>query len=189
MTLKYSKEKLERLRARYSDQIQEVVTEGVDVPVIYVAKEHILQFLRSVKMEEGFEYNFLSDLTAIDENPPTDQITEYGLGVLPAYRPNVPRFEVVYQLLSMQYKDRIRVKVRVADSAETPSVVSIWTGANWLEREVFDMYGIKFSGHPNLRRILMSDGWKGHPQRKDYPIKRYQRTGEALTMEEAGLTT
>jgi NADH-quinone oxidoreductase subunit C len=71
--------------------------------------------------------------------------------------------------------DRIRVKVRVNEDASVPTATEIWKSADWLEREVFDLYGVRFSGHPNMRRIMMDDRWVGHPQRKDYPIKRYQR--------------
>lgn len=81
------------------------------------------------------------------------------------------RFDVVYALYSTRLRHRVRLKVRVADGGSLPSVVAIWPAANWLEREVFDLFGIRFDGHPDLRRILMPDDWQGHPQRKDYPLE------------------
>jgi NADH-quinone oxidoreductase subunit C len=80
------------------------------------------------------------------------------------------QFELIWILYSFPKNERIRVKTMIADGESAPSVVSIWTTANWLEREVFDMFGIRFEGHPDLKRILLPDGWKGHPLRKDYGI-------------------
>ena len=83
------------------------------------------------------------------------------------------RFEVVYQLLSMKYNVRVRVKVATDDKTPVPSVVSVFSSANWFEREVWDMYGVYFSDHPDLRRILTDYGFDGHPQRKDFPLTGY----------------
>jgi NADH-quinone oxidoreductase subunit C len=85
--------------------------------------------------------------------------------------PRAERFDVVYMLYSTRLRHRVRLKVRVSEGASVPSVVAIWPAANWLEREVFDLFGIRFDGHPDLRRILMPDDWQGHPQRKDYPLE------------------
>jgi NADH-quinone oxidoreductase subunit C len=85
--------------------------------------------------------------------------------------PRAQRFDVIYTLYSTRQRHRLRVKVRTADGAAVPSVAAIWPAANWLEREVFDLFGISFDGHPDLRRILMPDEWQGHPQRKDYPLE------------------
>ena len=126
-----------------------------DVPILYVKKEAIVEVLVFLKETPGFGYNFLADITATDEEI-------------------APRFEVVYNLFSTQHLWRIRVKVRVGESEEVPTAVSVWKGANWAEREIFDMFGVKFKGHPNLRRILMDQRWVGHPLRKDYPLKGYQ---------------
>jgi NADH-quinone oxidoreductase subunit C len=186
MTMDFPKEKIDRIKARYGDAIEEVVSERTDVPIFYVRKEKILEVLSSIRTEEGLEYNFLADLTAYDDNPPLDKVTDYGLGTLK--NPGGDhRFVVVYQMFSLQNHDRIRIKVRVREEEETPSVVGIWKAANWLEREVFDLYGVKFSGHPNLRRIMLDERWVGYPQRKDYPIKRYQRFEGASTTDSFGL--
>jgi NADH-quinone oxidoreductase subunit C len=85
--------------------------------------------------------------------------------------PAEPRFELVYHLHSIERKERVRLKCRLrGDHTEIDSVTSVWAGANWYEREVFDLFGIKFLNHPDLRRIMMPDDWKGHPLRKDYPV-------------------
>jgi NADH-quinone oxidoreductase subunit C len=81
------------------------------------------------------------------------------------------RFDVIYALYSIKDRQRVRVKVRAAEGEAVPSVSGVWPAANWLEREVFDMFGVAISGHPDLRRILMPDDWQGHPQRKDYPLE------------------
>jgi NADH-quinone oxidoreductase subunit C len=85
--------------------------------------------------------------------------------------PSEPRFEVVYHLHSIERNERLRLKCRLPGDAPTiESVTSVWRGANWYEREVFDLFGIQFTGHPDLRRIMMPDDWEGYPLRKDYPI-------------------
>ncbi len=130
-------------------------TYPTDVPIVYVQRSKILEVLKYFKESVGFEYGFLADITATDES-------------------GSPRFEVAYQLFSHSRLCRIRIKVRVPEGEAIPSAVSLWKGADWAEREVFDMFGITFSGHPNLRRILMDERWVGHPLRKDYPIRGYQ---------------
>ena len=185
MNLDYPKEKIERIRARYGDAVEDVVTEKTDAPIFYVRKEKILDFMASIQLEEGLEYGFLSDLTAIDDNPPA-HIPDYGLGRVVGVGGS-HRFVVVYQLFSLKFLDRIRIKVRLKEGEECPSLTPIWKSANWLEREIWDMYGIRFSGHPSLTRILLDQRWVGHPQRKDYPIKRYQRFEGSSTLEGLGL--
>jgi NADH-quinone oxidoreductase subunit C len=81
------------------------------------------------------------------------------------------RFDVIYALYSIRDRHRLRVKVRAGEHEPVPSVTAIWPAANWLEREVYDMFGVSFTGHPDLRRMLMPDDWQGHPQRKDYPLE------------------
>lgn len=144
-----------------------------------------MDFLTSIHGEDGLEYNFLSDLTASDDNPPLN-IPDYGLGRV-VQAGGSHRFTTIYQLFSLKFLDRIRVKVRLKDGEECPSLTGLWKSANWLEREVWDMYGIRFTGHPNMRRIMLDERWVGHPQRKDYPIKRYQRFEGSSTLESLGL--
>jgi NADH-quinone oxidoreductase subunit C len=128
MMLDYSAEKIEKIKARYGDAIEEVVTERTDVPIFFVKKEKIVEFLASIRTEEGLEYNFLADLTAYDDNPPVADIPDYGLGVV---KPGggEHRFVVVYQLFSFQHKDRIRIKLRAREGEAVPSVTSVWKAA------------------------------------------------------------
>lgn len=102
-------------------------------------------------------YNFFEDLTAVD------------------WFPSSPRFQLSYQILSHFHKEYIRLRVLVdGDSPTVDSITPVWPGANFYEREVFDLFGVRFEGHPNLRRILMPDEWQGHPMRKDYPVEGYR---------------
>jgi NADH-quinone oxidoreductase subunit C len=99
------------------------------------------------------KFNRVSTVTAVDRHPAE------------------PRFEVIYHLHSVGRNERVRLKCRVPEAeCEIESVTSVWRGAGWYEREVFDLFGIRFRGHPDLRRILLPDGWEGHPLRKDYPV-------------------
>jgi len=96
---------------------------------------------------------------------------DYCVDITAVHYPNREKqFDVVWILYSFPRNERVRVKTQIADGASIPSSVSIWSTANWLEREVYDMFGIQFDGHPDLKRILLPDGWKGHPLRKDYGI-------------------
>ena len=137
------------LRERFPEVL---VTQGVDVPVVNVAPEQLVGVLRALR--DDLNYELLADLSAVD------------------WLPREPRYDVNYHLLSLGTLERLRVKVALpgVESPEIPSVTEIWPGANWHEREVFDFFGIVFSGHPNLTRILMPDEWIGHPLRKDYPV-------------------
>jgi NADH-quinone oxidoreductase subunit C len=110
-------------------------------------------YLVLAALRDKFEFTSLSDITAV--HYPKDE------------RP----FEMVWILYSMSRGERVRVKARFAEGEEVPTLTGLWVGANWLEREVFDMFGIRFAGHPDLRRILMPDGWVGHPLRKDYSVQ------------------
>ena len=122
----------------------------------------VAQFLRD---EPDLAMNFLMDLAGVD-------YLEYG-------DDRAWRFEVVYHFYSLDQNHRYRVKVAVPeDQLEVPSLWDLWPVANWMEREVYDMYGVRFSGHPNLRRILCHDEFVGHALRKDYPINRRQKLGK-----------
>ena len=101
-------------------------------------------------------YNFFEDMTAVD------------------WFPSSPRFQLSYHILSHTYKERIRLRVLLdGDAPAVESITPVWPSANFYEREVFDLFGIAFEGHPNLRRIMMPDDWQGHPLRKDYPVEGY----------------
>jgi NADH-quinone oxidoreductase subunit C len=118
---------------------------------IEIRPEKIVEACRFLKGERQF--NRLSGITAVD------------------WHPAVPRFEVVYLLHSLSRNERLRLKCRLAgDPAEIESVTGVWKSANWYEREVFDLFGITFRNHPDLRRILMPEDWQGYPLRKDYPV-------------------
>jgi NADH-quinone oxidoreductase subunit C len=102
-------------------------------------------------------YNFFEDMTAVD------------------WFPSTPRFQLSYHILSHSYKERIRLSALVDEASPSiESITSVWPAANYYEREVFDLFGVRFEGHPNLRRILMPDDWEGHPLRKDYPVEGYR---------------
>jgi NADH-quinone oxidoreductase subunit C len=137
------------------------VVEGVkfdrEEMTIYVERSSIREACAILRDDPGCPFNFLSDVTCVD------------------WYPSEPRFDVVYQLLSIAKKERLRLKVRLGnDSPTLESVTSVWPAANFFEREVFDLFGIRFTGHPYLRRIQMPEDWEGHPLRKDYPVEGYR---------------
>ncbi len=119
-----------------------------------VAPETIVQAMEAAK---AAGYNFMETVTCVD------------------WYPSEPRFQVTYQLLSHSMKQRIRIIARVfGDNPVIDSITGVWPGANFYEREVFDLFGVTFAGHPRLTRIMMPDNWKGHPLRKDYPVEGYR---------------
>jgi len=123
-----------------------------NMPSVTVAKESLATVCDFLKSDEGGEYTLLTDHTAVD------------------YPKREKRFDLIYHLYSFKRNDRLRVKVVAGEGEKVPSVVRIWPTANWLEREVYDMFGVQYEGHPDLKRILLPDGWTGHPLRKDYDI-------------------
>lgn len=144
------------------DVIETSVFKGEVTHVIEIkALRAVCNFL---KTDPELRMNFLVDVLGVD------------------YYKETPRFEVVYHFYSIQRKRRVRVKVRAAEGEQVPSITSLWPAADWPEREVYDMYGIVFEGHPNLKRIYLAHDWEGHPLRKDYPLKgfkdRYNPYGE-----------
>lgn len=139
------------LRKKFADSVLDVKEFRGEV-TITVRKEDIVAI--GVFLRDSLKYNLLSDVTAVD------------------YLGREPRFMMVYNMYSIPKKDRLRVKAPVEESPAVIDTVSgVWSTANWLEREVFDLFGITFTGHPDLRRILMTDDWVGHPLRKDYPLQ------------------
>lgn len=122
---------------------------------VTVALDSLLDLMAHLKADPSTRMTSLVDITAVDHPERAD------------------RFDVVYHLLSMYTNGRIRVKAHVADTAMVPSLISVYPAANWFEREVYDLFGILFSGHPDLRRILTDYGFRGHPLRKDFPTTGY----------------
>ena len=148
------------------------VAPSVDFAAIYVPADRLVDTCRALRDTPSLRFTTIIEITAVD------------------FLPREPRFEVVYHLLSIAHKQRVRLKVRVATSGLdglVPTVQNVWPGAGWPEREVWDMFGIIFSGHGDLRRLLMPEDWEGHPGRKDYPvqIRKTTQTYEPLEITEA----
>jgi NADH-quinone oxidoreductase subunit C len=120
---------------------------------VIVAPEALLEVGAFLKDSDEGSFDYCADLTATD------------------WPPREKRFDVVYCLYSTRRRQRVRIKVQAAGGEAVPSVTGLWPAANWLEREVWDMFGVNVTGHPDLRRILMPQAWQGHPQRKDYPLE------------------
>jgi NADH-quinone oxidoreductase subunit C len=124
---------------------------------IYVDRSLIRETCVLLRDDRDCPFNYLADITCVD------------------WFPSEPRFEVVYHLLSISKKERVRLKVRLEGSSPAlDSVTQVWPAANYFEREVYDLFGVRFAGHPYLRRILMPEDWEGHPLRKDYPVEGYR---------------
>ena len=146
---------LQRLRAQVGDALAEVKQWRNETTVI-LAPRDLVRVCRFLREEPDLAFDLLSDVTAVDR-------------LLLAQ--SSPRFEVVYHVYSLQFRRRLRLKVRVGEGEAVPTVTGIWPTANWHEREVYDLFGVPFEGHPDLRRILMPEDWEGHPLRKDYPVE------------------
>ena len=145
-----------RLLASNAGAIEEVKFDR-DEMTIYLERSTIREVCALLRDDPNCPFNFLSDVTCVD------------------WLPQEPRFELVYHLLSIPKKERVRLKVRLnGDSPVLDSVVPVWPAANYFEREVYDLFGVRFSGHPYLRRLLMPEDWDGHPLRKDYPVEGYR---------------
>jgi NADH-quinone oxidoreductase subunit C len=138
-------------------------------PTVYIDRDAVPEVMHALCTRTELAFTFLSELTAID------------------FWPREPRYEVVYVLVSLEHRLRLRVKVRLTgEDAHIADVSRIWPAANWLEREVWDLFGIEFDGHPDPRRLLMPEDWEGYPLRKDYPvqIKLPARTTEPMQVSE-----
>lgn len=144
---------LKKLKEKFSDSIVDIHSFRGDDTAI-VKKEDILEITKFLRDDNALLYNFMMDITVVD------------------YMGREPRFEVVYHLYSLKYNSRIRIKAGVSEAdCNIDSCISVWIAADWFEREAFDLYGVVFKGHPNLKRILLYPEFEGHPLRKDYPIK------------------
>jgi len=126
--------------------------DATDQPTVRVPAEHLVEVSRVLHDDAQLAFALLADVTAVD------------------WWPREPRYEVVYHLASLTRRVRLKVSVD-GDAARLPTVQSVWPGAGWLEREVWDMFGIVFEGHGDLRRLLMPEDWEGHPLRKDFPVQ------------------
>ena len=128
---------------------------GIDLQTtVFLSRDSVLTALRELRDRPELRFAFLAELTAVD------------------FWPREPRFELVYILVSIEKRLRLRVKVRLhGDAAHVATVSGLWPAANWLEREVWDLFGIEFDGHPDPRRLLMPEDWEGFPLRKDYPVQ------------------
>lgn len=146
---------LKKLKERFPEDIKDIY-EAFDLYTVVVDKDKIAEVCHFLRDDPKLRFNYLSDVCGVD------------------YFPKDPRFEVVYHLYSIPFKYRIRLKCRLNEGERVPTVVGIWKTANWHERETYDMYGIVFEGHPDLRRIYLSEEFEGYPMRKDYPLKGYK---------------
>ena len=149
MPIPLDNELVKRLKARFGEAIREATLDR-NQQIVVVAREKLREVALYCRDEEKF--NLLTDLTAVD------------------WPKREKRFDVVLNLYSFTKNERLRLKAHAAAGEPVPSVVEVWSTANWLERECFDMFGIVFEGHPDLRRILLPEEWQGHPLRKDYDI-------------------
>ncbi len=144
---------LEKIKEKFEDSIKEVSEFRSELTCV-VKKDKFTVICRFLRDDPELSFNFLSCVCGVD------------------YPERNPRFDVVYELYSINKNHRVRLKVQVNENESVPSVTSIWNTANWHEREVFDLFGIDFEGHPDLRRILLPDNFEGHPLRKDFSLTR-----------------
>jgi NADH-quinone oxidoreductase subunit C len=143
---------VKKLKEKFQNSILEISTFRGEVTVL-VSRGEIFEIGKFLHSDPDLQYHLLTDLCGLD------------------LFPKVPRFEVVYHLCSINHNQRLRLRAKVGDNEFISSVESIWKVANWYEREVYDLFGISFENHPDLRRILLWDGFEGHPLRKDYPVE------------------
>ena len=180
---------IESVKTRFPEAVSASHSYRGDATVVVVGKD-LLEVARFLKEDPALAMNYLMDLTAVDystfgKRPEPAFFASSGVAVRPS--PEIPdedpwpgppgpaRFALVYHFYSTSHKHRLRLVAPVDESeARVDSLTSLWPGADWLEREVWDMFGIDFKGHPDLRRILMYEGFDGHPLRKDYPVNKRQ---------------
>jgi len=152
-----------RLRERFGEEA--IAAEEINGQLIVrVGREQLLDTCGFLRDDPALRFDHLADVTAVD-------YVQYNPEGGPPGEGRTPRFDVVYHLYSIALSHRLRLKVAVEeDDASVPSLTGLWPSANRGERETYDMYGVTFSGHPDMTRILMPDDWQGHPLRKDYPL-------------------
>jgi NADH-quinone oxidoreductase subunit C len=144
------------LRAWSANAVEEVIEFRGETTVV-VARKNLRSLAERCRDDEKLRFNLLTDATCVDRYPME------------------PRFELQYHLVSIPLRQKVRLRVRLSgNDPVVDSMVPVWLGANWLEREIFDMFGVQFTGHPDLRRILLPDDWEGHPLRKDFPVEGYR---------------
>ena len=153
----------ESLRSWNARSVTDVIEFRGETTIV-VPRELLRATAEHCRSDAKLQYNFLTDATCVDRTPAE------------------PRFELNYHLVSIPRREKVRLRVWLGgNDPVVDSLVSVWPGANWLEREIFDLFGIRFAGHPDLRRILLPDDWEGHPLRRDYPVEGYRdvpNTGE-----------
>jgi len=161
---------VKKIKERFTEDILDTYcfANRLDEITIKVKKEKIKDICRFVKEEPELDFTYLADLTGVD------------------YPDREERFDLVYHLYSVNKNLRLRLRLSLKEGEAVESVTSIWKGADWYEREAYDMLGIKFDGHPNLKRILMPDDWEGHPYRKDYPLEDQKTPKERLKAKPVG---
>ena len=180
---------IDAVKERFPDAVVASHAYRGDATVI-VRRESLVALAERLKEDPAFSMNFLMDVTAVDYSTFTERSTpafyaSSGVAVAPDRQipdddpwpgpPSESRFAVVYHFYSMGHKHRLRLVVPLEGAdAQLDSLTSLWPGAEWLEREVWDMFGIDFRGHPDLKRILMYEEFEGHPLRKDYPVNKRQ---------------
>jgi NADH-quinone oxidoreductase subunit C len=143
---------LEEAFPGFADAIEKVIVDRGEL-TLHIKADRIAEILQTMRDDESLRFELCSSVDAVDYLGSDDR-----------------RFHIAYQLTSMTYRRRVRLEVAVAENVSLPSVTTVYPTADWQEREIYDMFGVVFSGHPNLTRILMPDDWEGHPQRKDYPL-------------------
>ncbi len=147
---------VEHLRAWNSKAVSEVIQFRGETTIV-VPRELLRATAARCREDAALQFNLLTDATCVDRYPVE------------------PRFEMNYHLVSIPRSDKLRLRVRLSgDDPSVDSLIPVWPGANWLEREVFDLFGIRFNGHTDLRRILLPDDWEGHPLRRDYPVEGFR---------------
>jgi len=147
---------VEHLRAWNSKAVSEVIQFRGETTIV-VPRELLRATAARCREDAALQFNLLTDATCVDRYPVE------------------PRFEMNYHLVSIPRSDKLRLRVRLSGSdPSVDSLIPVWPGANWLEREVFDLFGVRFNGHTDLRRILLPDDWEGHPLRRDYPVEGFR---------------